>query len=346
MKVSVIIPVYNACQYVEKAVASALGQPETGEVLLIEDGSSDESLQACERLAETLPRVKLLRHAGGENRGPAASRNRGILEAQCEFISFLDADDIYLPGRYEVAARIFAENPNVDGVYEATDTHFADESAERRWREQPLHWLGPLMITIREIVPPEHLFEVLLKERSGRTCTDGIVVRRGLFEKTGLFDECLLHHEDSAMWLKMAAVGRLVAGSIDEPVSLRLIHDNNMTWRLTGSYDPYLKEFWERMCWWGMQVGLSHKRMELLRYCRWRAKFLGYSPAEQQGVYQRLRAGPSFINVIMLMKYVLVTIISRPSLVFSKYFLVFVRKNWMRLLQSIVDSRVGLKTKT
>ncbi len=346
MKVSVIIPVYNAARYVEKAVTSALDQPETGEVLLIEDGSSDGSLQVCERLAETLPRVKLFRHSGGENRGPAASRNRGILEAQCEFISFLDADDIYLPGRYEVAARIFAENPSVDGVYEATGTHFADESAERRWREQPLHCLGPLLVTLRESVPPEHLFEVLLKGHSGGPNTDGIVVRRRLFEKTGLFDECLLHHEDPAMWLKMAAVGRLVAGRIDDPVSLRLIHDNNMTWQLTGSYDPYLKEFWERMCLWGMQAGLSHKRMGLLRYYQWRARFLGYSQANQRKVYLRLREGPRFIHVATLMKYVLVTIISRPSLVFSKYFLVFVRKNSVRVLQSIVDSPVGQKTKT
>ena len=58
--ISVIIPVYNAAPFVGKAVESALIQPEVGEVLLIEDGSKDNSLEICKRLAEEYDKVKVL----------------------------------------------------------------------------------------------------------------------------------------------------------------------------------------------------------------------------------------------------------------------------------------------
>ena len=100
MTVSVVIPVYQAAAFVEQAVESALAQPETGEVLLVEDGSGDGSLAECERLAAGDGRVRLLRHPNGENRGAGASRNLGIEQSTCPLVAFLDADDYYLLGRF------------------------------------------------------------------------------------------------------------------------------------------------------------------------------------------------------------------------------------------------------
>lgn len=84
-------------------VASALAEPETGEVLLVEETSPDGALAVCEQLAARDERVRVLRHPGGENRGAAASRNLGIQQASCLFIGFLDTDDYYLPGRFTTA---------------------------------------------------------------------------------------------------------------------------------------------------------------------------------------------------------------------------------------------------
>ena len=78
MEVSVIIPVYNAAAYVGQAVRSALEQPETREVILIEDGSQDTSLQVCRELEGAFDSVRLLRHPDGKNLGAGASRNLGI----------------------------------------------------------------------------------------------------------------------------------------------------------------------------------------------------------------------------------------------------------------------------
>lgn len=66
--ITVIIPVYNAAAFVEEAVQSALRQPEVTEIILIEDGSLDESLTICEELSKENEMVTLLKHSEGKNK--------------------------------------------------------------------------------------------------------------------------------------------------------------------------------------------------------------------------------------------------------------------------------------
>ena len=96
-KVSVIIPVYNAEKYVEDAVKSVLSQTyENIEILIIDDGSPDKSIEICERFKN--PKVKIIRQ---KNRGLAGARNTGIRHAQGDYLAFLDADDMWLPEKLE-----------------------------------------------------------------------------------------------------------------------------------------------------------------------------------------------------------------------------------------------------
>ena len=119
MQVSVITPVYNAEKFLRQAVFSALALEEVGEIILIEDNSPDGALKVCQELEAEHERVKLFRHPNGENRGASASRNLGIKVANCEYISFLDADDFFAPDRFSHTKKIFSEKPGADGVYEA-----------------------------------------------------------------------------------------------------------------------------------------------------------------------------------------------------------------------------------
>ena len=82
MEVSVIVPVYNAEEWLTEAVSSIVNQEYVHEVILAEDGSSDNSLAVCMALAENNPKVKLVRHPDGKNHGAGASRNLGVLNAQ------------------------------------------------------------------------------------------------------------------------------------------------------------------------------------------------------------------------------------------------------------------------
>ncbi len=78
---------------------SLLIQPEIDEIFLIDDGSSDRSLQLCLALAEKHPTIKLLQHPGGINKGAPASRNLGLQQVKNQWVQFMDADDELLPGK-------------------------------------------------------------------------------------------------------------------------------------------------------------------------------------------------------------------------------------------------------
>lgn len=228
MQVSVIIPVYNAADFICTAVESALAEPETAEVILVEDNSSDDSLHVCETLAREYDLVRLYRHPDGGNHGAGASRNLGIRMSRFPYIAFLDADDFYLPDRFTAAQEILTSNPDIDGVYEAIGTHYDNDSLRDRWRaSEQYRGLKGDLTTMTTVVEPEDLFGALVGGSVGNFSGDGLVVRRTLFEKTGLFDEQLRLHQDTAMWIKMAAVGRLAPGRLDNPVAMRRVHANN-----------------------------------------------------------------------------------------------------------------------
>ncbi len=260
--VSVIIPVYNAERYVAQAVASALALPETGEVLLIEDGSPDGALAVCERLAAEDDRVRLLRHPNGENRGAGASRNLGIEAAKCKYVAFLDADDYFLPNRYEKALAILESDPSVDGVYEAVGTVCEGEAAAAFWHRA--HPDGNLT-TITDALAPEDLFDRLIGGRHGYFHTDGILVRRSLFDRTGLFPPHLRMCQDTCMWLKMALAGRLVGGSLDEPVAMRRVHGENRIIRNAGEHAYYGYLVCEELLQWMPSECVTPARLSMLR---------------------------------------------------------------------------------
>jgi glycosyltransferase involved in cell wall biosynthesis len=253
MKVSVIIPVYNAENYVKYAVESALKQEETEEILLIEDGSPDNSLQVCRELAEKYDSVILYRHPDRGNHGAGETRNLGIKKASCEYIAFLDADDFYLPERFKVAKKLFSEKKEIDGVYEAIGVHFEDTAAEKIWAMRG----GGNLTILTERVEPEDLFEFMLKNDSGTFSLDGLVVKRKIFEKCGYFFKNLRLHQDTAMNYQMSVFGRLYPGRMNEPVAMRRVHANN---RFLSSYNKTYTHYllWQTLFRWAKQCRL-HK---------------------------------------------------------------------------------------
>lgn len=225
--VSVIIPVYNAAAFVRQAVESALAQPETAEVILVEDNSPDNSLQVCHQLVQEYPQVRLFRHPNGENRGAGPSRNLGILKSTQPFIAFLDADDFYLPGRFSHVKEVFASNSDCDGVYEAVGQHFEDEAGKARWLESDM--AGIEETTIDQAIAPEDLYRTLTKGGHGHIHLNGLVIRRDVLSRCGYMDESIADtlHEDTDFILRLAAVGKLLPGNIQEPTSMRRVHAQN-----------------------------------------------------------------------------------------------------------------------
>jgi glycosyltransferase involved in cell wall biosynthesis len=107
IKISVVMPVYNAGEYLTRAIGDVLSQTLTDlELIIIDDGSTDNSRMIINSFMKRDKRIKLLSQFNG---GPSIARNAGIAEAQGDYIIFLDADDFYekdlLASLYEVAER-------------------------------------------------------------------------------------------------------------------------------------------------------------------------------------------------------------------------------------------------
>lgn len=119
--VSVIITAHDAAATIADAVRTALAEPETAEVVVVDDASRDATASEAERAGGTDPRLKVIRCP--VNGGPAAARNRGLEAASGSVIAVLDADDFLLPGRF---ARLLAE-PDWDMI--ADNILFVAESA-------------------------------------------------------------------------------------------------------------------------------------------------------------------------------------------------------------------------
>ena len=103
MKLSIVIPVYNVKDYLERCVASLINQkaPEDYEIILVDDGSSDGSAELCDVLAEKYECVKVSHQKNG---GPASARNTGIEMSCGEYIAFADSDDYVTEDYHAVIA--------------------------------------------------------------------------------------------------------------------------------------------------------------------------------------------------------------------------------------------------
>ncbi|MBP1852950.1 glycosyltransferase family 2 protein [Rhizobium halophytocola] len=97
-RVCVIIAAKNAASTIDVAIRSALKEPVVGEVVVIDDGSSDDTAGVARRADDGSGRLQIISLA--ENRGPAAARNRAIEASRSPLIAILDADDFFFPGRF------------------------------------------------------------------------------------------------------------------------------------------------------------------------------------------------------------------------------------------------------
>lgn len=184
MLVSVVIPNYNCCAFLPAALESVLAQtyPDV-EVLVVDDGSTDESLRVLEPYAG---RVRVLRQP---NQGVSAARNHGIRESRGELIAFLDADDLWDREKLARQVPLFAD-PNVGLVYCAVE--YIDETGTSRGTNRT----GRRGRVLRSIA----LLQGTIVLAGGSTA----VVRRECFDRAGGFDLAMSTAADWDMWRRIA----------------------------------------------------------------------------------------------------------------------------------------------
>ena len=187
--VSVIIPAYNASEFIGETLDSVFAQTFTDfEVILINDGSPDTD--ALERTLQSYS--SNLHYIKQENRGAAAARNTGLRAACGEFVAFLDADDTWFPSFLEKQMD-FLDSKKADFI-------FCDALL---FGESPL--TGRTFMQVQPPggeVTPERLLAIDVT-----VLTSTVVSRKAPILEVGLFDESLRRGHDFDLWLRLAKLG-------------------------------------------------------------------------------------------------------------------------------------------
>ncbi|MDP7297120.1 MAG: glycosyltransferase [Gammaproteobacteria bacterium] len=182
--VSVVIPAYNSSATLRETIDSVLHQSfKDFELLVIDDGSTDTTKEIINDVRDS--RVC---YFSFDNAGPSAARNRGIELAAGQFIAFLDADDLWLPGKLAAQIDALRHNPEAALVFSWSDS--IDESGAFLKKGNYVHL-------------ENNIYEQLIKWNFLENGSTPMVRQSALLD-SGVFDEAIRLGEDWDMWLRLA----------------------------------------------------------------------------------------------------------------------------------------------
>ena len=203
MRVTVSTPFLNADKFLGEAIESVFAQTFTDwELLLVDDGSSDGSTEMAKRWARLFPsKVRYIDHPGHKNRGISASHNLAVSEAAGEYIAFLDADDVWLPGKLERQLSLLERQTRAMMLYGQTQYWYSwtgnAEDATRDLLIEPGVEPGT-------IIEPPSLLIRLLRQEVPVPCPSDVMVRRAAIFAAGGFEESFRRiFTDQAFYAKL-----------------------------------------------------------------------------------------------------------------------------------------------
>jgi glycosyltransferase involved in cell wall biosynthesis len=196
--VSVVMPAYNAGAYIGEALDSILAQGRDDvEVIVVDDGSSDDTLDVA-RSRGTAVRV-----FAQANLGSAVARNRALDEARAPLVAFLDADDVWLPGKLDAQLRALERDASLGGVYSAW--HVWKPDASGTYQRPPADDATPT--DAFDDAESGWLYHHLLM--TSVILTSSLVLRREVIDAVGRFRTDLRRGQDYDYWLRLSRVARV-----------------------------------------------------------------------------------------------------------------------------------------
>ncbi len=200
-RVSVILPTFNRASILPEAVESVLAQTyQNFEILIIDDGSTDNTASVVAERFGGDPRVFYLRRGNG---GPAAARNEGLRHARGEYVAFQDSNDLWLAPKLSLQIQHLDAHPDLAMTF--CDVFDRGGPPNGRTRFQGKRYRCDT--TLSGIVQAEFPM-----------CTPAVVIRRGILERVGFFDESMTCCEDWDLWLRILGCYR--AGHLDMPLAV------------------------------------------------------------------------------------------------------------------------------
>ncbi len=200
--VSAIIIFFNGEKYLEEAINSIITQTyQNWELLLVDDGSTDESPGIAKKYVDTWAgKIKYMQHEGHQNKGMSATRNLGIKQAKGKYIGFLDADDVWLPCKLLDQVGVFEQYQQCAMVYGRTQIwHSWSGSLE----DQKKDYFLPMGVKPNSVIFPPKILLLLLENKVQSPTTCNVLIKKEVFERVGLFQEDFLGmFEDAAFFYK------------------------------------------------------------------------------------------------------------------------------------------------
>lgn len=234
LSIAAVIPLYNGARFIEQAIRSVFAQTlPPDEVIVVDDGSSDDGPKIVERLARAHP-ITLLRKPNG---GQSSARNYGVAHAKSALIALLDQDDVWYPRHLETLLKPFQEDVsgNLGWVY--TNIDEISESGNVMCRY--------LLSRFAARHPKRSLVECLRTDMF--ILPSASLIARKAFEDIGGFDEALCGYEDDDLFLRMYVAG-YVNIFIDEPLSQWRMYptSTSSTWRMDRSCIVYAGKLFQQ----------------------------------------------------------------------------------------------------
>jgi glycosyltransferase involved in cell wall biosynthesis len=192
--VTVVMPAYNASEYLSETIESVLSQTFTNfELLIIDDGSTDNTAEIANHYSHKDRRIKLISQ---KNQGVSIARNTGIEIAKGEYIAFLDSDDQWLADKLAVHIEHFNRCPNLGISFGRVEFMSFDGQPTGQFSNSQL----------LQLVPERLYYENLIVTPSNA------VIRRAVLDNVGNFDSNLSGTEDAELFLRIAYKGWKVEG--------------------------------------------------------------------------------------------------------------------------------------
>ncbi|WP_016952706.1 glycosyltransferase [Anabaena sp. PCC 7108] len=206
--ISVVIPVYNGAKTIKETIESVLQQTYSHfEVIVINSDSTDGTLEIVSSIQDE--RIKIYNYPKGN---AAVNRNRGLTHVSGEFISFLDADDLWTPDKLEAQHKALKENTQAGVAYSWTDA--INESGKYLGEFNHAIWEGDVYT------------KVLLQNFLGSG--SNIMVYKAILARVGGFNESLIYYtEDIDIYIRLAAITNFTC--VPKVQILYRIHPNSMS---------------------------------------------------------------------------------------------------------------------
>ena len=210
-EISVIIPTYNRCDLLKRAINSVIKQTITPkEIIIVDNGSTDQTYQMVSSL---FPEINYFIE---KKRGVSAARNKGILESKSKWIAFLDSDDAWKPTKLEKQIEFSIFNQDKYRIIHTDETWYRNKKF------------------LNQLKKHKKSGGNIFKNSLQLCCISpsSVVLKKQIFEEYGLFDENLEVCEDYDMWIRITSKEEV--GFLDSP----------LVSKYGGHSDQLSKKFW------------------------------------------------------------------------------------------------------